>query len=37
MAEGATFTVSGNTLNGAQLSVAWKTATSYKPEFVTVK
>lgn len=37
MAEGATFTVSGNTLNGAQISVAWKSATAYKPEFVTVK
>lgn len=36
MANGATFTVSGNTLNGAKLSVEWKTATEYTPNFVTV-
>ena len=36
MAEGATFTVSDNTLNGAKLSVEWKTATEYTPNFVTV-
>ena len=36
MAEEATFTVSGNTLNGAKLSVEWKTATEYTPNFVTV-
>ena len=34
MADGATFEVSGNTLNGAQLSVKWKTATKYIPTFV---
>ena len=36
MANGATFTVSGNTLNGAKTSVQWKTATEYAPDFVTV-
>ena len=36
MANGATFTVSGNTLNGAKTSVQWKTATEYTPDFVTV-
>lgn len=36
MADGATFTVSGNTLNGAKTSVEWKTATDYTPDFVTV-
>lgn len=34
MADGATFTVSGNTLNGAANSVKWKTATEYTPDFV---
>ena len=34
MANGATFTVSDNTLNGAKLSVEWKTTTEYKPDFV---
>ena len=34
MADGATFTVSDNTLNGTKLSVEWKTATEYKPDFV---
>ena len=34
MANGATFKVSGNNLNGAQLSVEWKTATDYTPGFV---
>ena len=34
MADGATFTVSDNTLGGAKLSVEWKTATDYKPDFV---
>ena len=34
MANGATFTVSNNTLNGAQLSVEWKTTTAYTPDFV---
>ena len=37
MANGATFTVSGNTLNGAELSVKWKSNTAYKPDFVTVE
>ena len=39
MAEGATFTVSNNTLNGTntKLSVKWKSDTEYKPAFVTVK
>lgn len=36
MVDGATFTVSGNTLNGAKTSVEWKTATEYTPNFVTV-
>lgn len=36
MAEGATFTVSGNTLNNAALSVVWKSTTEYRPDFVTV-
>ena len=36
MANGATFKVSDNTLNGAKLSVEWKTATEYTPNFVTV-
>ena len=36
MAEGATFTVSNNVLNGAKLSVQWKSDTAYKPGFVTV-
>ena len=34
MAKGATFKVSDNTLNGAKLSVEWKTATEYIPDFV---
>ena len=34
MANGATFKVSDNTLNGAKLSVEWKTATEYTPDFV---
>ena len=34
MANGATFKVSNNTLNGAKLSVEWKTATEYTPGFV---
>ena len=34
MADGATFTVSDNTLNGTKLSVEWKTDTDYKPDFV---
>ena len=34
MAEGATFKVSNNTLNDAKLSVEWKTATEYTPDFV---
>ena len=34
MADGATFKVSDNTLNGAKLSVAWKTTTEYTPNFV---
>ena len=37
MAEGATFTVSNNALNGTKLSVKWKTADEYTPDFVTVK
>ena len=37
MAEGATFTVSNNTLGtGVKNSVKWKTTTEYKPGFVTV-
>ena len=36
MASGATFKVSDNTLlNGAKLSVKWKTTTEYTPDFVT--
>ena len=34
MANGATFKVSDNILNGAKLSVEWKTATEYAPDFV---
>ena len=34
MAKGATFKVSDNTLNDAKLSVEWKTATEYTPNFV---
>lgn len=34
MANGSTFKVSNNTLNGAELSVEWKTATEYTPDFV---
>ena len=34
MANGATFKVSDNILNGAKLSVEWKTATEYTPDFV---
>ena len=34
MAKGATFKVSDNTLNDAKLSVEWKTATEYTPDFV---
>ena len=34
MANGATFQVSNNTLNGAKLSVEWKTTTEYTPDFV---
>ena len=34
MANGATFKVSDNTLNGAKRSVEWKTATDYTPGFV---
>ena len=37
MADGATFTVSNNALNGTKLSVKWKTADEYRPDFVTVK
>ena len=37
MADGATFTVSNNELNGAKLSVKWKSNTEYKPDFVTVE
>ena len=37
MADGATFTLSGNTLNGAKTSVLWKTTDEFKPDFVTVK
>ena len=36
MANGATFKVSGNNLNGAQPSVQWKSTTGYKPDFVTI-
>ena len=34
MADGATFKVSDNTLNGAKLSVKWKTTDDYTPDFV---
>lgn len=34
MANGASFKVSDNTLNGAKLSVEWKTTTEYTPDFV---
>ncbi len=34
MANGATFQVSDNTLNGATLSVEWKTTAEYAPDFV---
>ena len=34
MATGATFKVSDNILNGAKLSVEWKTTTEYTPDFV---
>ncbi len=34
MANGATFKVSDNTLNGAKLSVKWKTADLYVPDFM---
>ena len=36
MANGATFKVSGNNLNGAQPSVQWKSTIGYKPDFVTI-
>ena len=35
MAEGADFTVSGNTLNNAALSVVWKSTDSFVPGFIT--
>ncbi len=35
MNEGATFKLSGNTLNGAKESVLWKTNTEWKPDYVT--
>ena len=34
MANGATFKVFDNTLNGAKLSVQWKSDTEYTPDFV---
>ena len=34
MAAGATFKLSGNTLNGAKESVIWKTDTEWKPSYV---
>ncbi len=34
MADGATFKVADNTLNGAKLSVEWKSTTEYTPDFV---
>lgn len=37
MAEGATFTVSDNTLNGAQLGVVWKSAEYWMPSFAIIK
>ena len=36
MADGATFKLSGNTLNGAAESVLWKSSTAWKPTYVTV-
>ena len=35
MADSATFKLSGNTLNGVKESVLWKTATEWKPTYVT--
>ena len=35
MNDGATFKLSGNILNGAKESVIWKTATEWKPDYVT--
>ena len=35
MADGSTFKLSGNTLNGVKESVLWKTATEWKPTYVT--
>ena len=35
MNEGATFKLSGNTLNGVKESVLWKTSTEWKPSYVT--
>ena len=37
MAEGATFTVSGNTLNGAKLGVVWKSAEYWMPTCAIIK
>ena len=34
MADGSTFKLSGNTLNGVAESVLWKTATEWKPDYV---
>ena len=34
MADGSTFKLSGNTLNGVKESVLWKTATEWKPTYV---
>ena len=34
MADGATFKLSGNTLNGVKESVIWKTADEWKPDYV---
>lgn len=34
MADGATFKVSDNVLNGAKLGVVWKSATEYTPEII---
>ena len=34
MADGSTFKLSGNTLNGVKESVLWKTATEWKPNYV---
>ena len=36
MADGSTFKLSGNTLNGAAESVLWKSSTAWKPTYVTV-